>query len=136
MDLDPDPSQRLNSGSVEAQNGALDYRRRSHKRRGGSKWSPEGFVDQWSQMRINCDEKLDPDPGPHQREKSELGPHQSEKSISIKTMRIRKPDGTCGTIIVGDKQRIGMKESTVPDGLWPVAECCHHLFCTKTVSIN
>ncbi len=91
MDLDQDPHQRLNFEAVEAQNEALECCRSSHGRRGGSKWSREGFVGQWLQIRINCDEKLDPDPGTHQSEKSELSPHQSEKSISIKAMRICKP---------------------------------------------
>ena len=40
------------SGALVAQNGALEGHGRSEWRRGGSKWSCGGSVDQWSQIRI------------------------------------------------------------------------------------
>jgi hypothetical protein len=53
----------LDSGALEAQD-ALESRR-SQWRRGRSKSSPGGSVDQLSQIRITFDEEQDPDPESH-----------------------------------------------------------------------
>jgi hypothetical protein len=60
--LDPDPAalqskfrsfRGSKNGAVDANNGAVEGRRRSQWRRGGIKWNPGRSVDQWwSQIRI------------------------------------------------------------------------------------
>jgi hypothetical protein len=80
--------------AMKAQNGATD----AHKgRRGGSKCSPGGYVDQWTHIRITlmmsriririkvrgririCIEVKKLDPDPHSSEKLDPDPHLSEK---------------------------------------------------------
>jgi hypothetical protein len=57
-----DPHQSLNSGAVEAQNGAIKGCGRSQLRPVSAKWSRGGFLDQWSQIRVTLmtiDQDLD-----------------------------------------------------------------------------
>ncbi len=51
---------------------------RSRSRPGGLTWSPEGYVDQWSQIRFTLNEEKYPDP------------HWSNR-VRLKVMRIRNP---------------------------------------------
>ncbi len=67
------------SGAVDAQNGAMENHRRSQWRRGGSKWSREGSVDQWSQIHMD-EVQSRPEVGskPDQSEKFGPDPHLSD----------------------------------------------------------
>ncbi len=61
--LGPDPRQRENSETVQAQNGAVEDRGRLEWRCGGSNCSRGGSEDHWSSQ--HSDEEQDPNQDPH-----------------------------------------------------------------------